>query len=51
MKLDLTIIICFGVYFVPPLLQTKDYAREIINAMAKIEGYSGRPVEMQANYR
>lgn len=33
-----TAITCFGMYFVPALLQTEDYAREIINGIApKIE--------------
>jgi transcriptional regulator with XRE-family HTH domain len=33
-----TVITCFGMYFVPALLQTEDYAREIIKGIApKIE--------------
>ena len=44
---DAVAITCFGMYFVPALLQTEDYAREIIKAIApKIDpGVLGHRVE------
>ena len=39
MEQSASAITCFGMYFVPALLQTEDYAREIIKGIApKIEG-------------